>query len=1175
MDINELQEENRRRMLNGLPPLRQGPSITSTEPKPMGPKPVTNKKTLSPEERRIMLNGGVPAPPTDQPPASATFVPENISNDRINESLNAPPAPVDTGVVLTEDEPVTDPANIQEFEDRFNTLDQTLPEEWGYDPRIRNQYTTDFANRANDERQKYETHTGMPQALEETGVNLATIPGRALQPYTQPTLAAPETIQEELDGYADQVQMLLEDPNPTRRGIVEYMLEQNSPLSNIIDVVTILDIAPVTGTALFAQDIPPAYREAVELYKEGNYKDAAILTGVMGVGAIGAIAGTAVATKGIVDVARAGGRAAGSSRALSRAYRNNVEIARTAEKDAASAARQRAAEVAAANADIQQDMIRSFERRVGKPIADELPDGTLRINPDLARQAGQETLAAISGDNVRIALGERLLTEAIIIPHKLDGIVAIASDYKAKFPDAFPEGKPIIDSMLELTVTKQMVPTQELLTDLSKYGLSYDDYMLAVVGSASEAGKVLQQFSRIRNFKGPEGVELADAAARKAKEEGALRKGIMRIENVRRGGLVSQIATAARNLQSAIIRAPMEGLGNVMDTALMNLSEKGIGAAAKSMVSPQNWKDSFAHFSYMFSRPDVAKSYSEYILRRPELMDQYNRMFNNLNEIQQATGRGSGSKFDKFMTPLEDTVDALNIPNRWQEYLIRRGTFFAELQRLTRNEYGIDLIDALQQGKVKDLLNDASNVKPAKARSFEAIVDEAVTRSLDVTYSKMPEIPVFRKLSQDIVRNGLTVAIPFPRFMFNAMELMGQYAGGASIPLTRKLMGTVSAGHRGKLTSKDRQRITRNLVGMATIGAAYMYRTREDAPPDYKMMDTTEGVMVDVSPQFPMRQYMYLGEATKQFMNGTFDDWFNAREFVETFTGTNFRVGVGNAFLDEVAALADGTDLSKGETVGRITGSTLGNYLSSWLVPFGQIIEAERAAGIRGLEFKDVREDPTLDGLTTFLNELKRPAQARGYITTPAMEEEFPERVNVFNPDAKRVGPAWRAGLGISLVERDEQYGEYLTAKGFNQYDVSSTSEVPTVQRWQNEQLSKIMPIISEVAMQREKVLREEYATRSEAYREAFTEEEHVNNNVIPLIKSLVTDARSKVNSIPVGAKDPYTNAIVAYRRLPAEFRKLATGEFVDKYEREPDPTSAEDLQTLTVIGIAYSKAYK
>ena len=142
--------------------------------------------------------------------------------------------------------------------------------------------------------------------------------------------------------------------------------------------------------------------------------------------------------------------------------------------------------------------------------------------------------------------------------------------------------------MLELTVSKQMVPTQELLTDLSKYGLSYDDYMLAVVGSASEAGRVLQQFSRIRNLKGPEGAALADAAARRAKEERFLQRAIMRIENVRRGGLVSQIATAARNLQSAIIRAPLEGLGNVMDTALMNLSEKGIGCLLYTSPSPRD-----------------------------------------------------------------------------------------------------------------------------------------------------------------------------------------------------------------------------------------------------------------------------------------------------------------------------------------------------------------------------------------------------------------------------------------------------------------------------------------------------------------------------------------------------------------------------------------------------------
>lgn len=1146
---------------------------TVTTPSTIKPKP--KQPAMNVESVLQKLNAY--SQPTVEPQDDAIPVaPVTIPQEEVTSVIEAQPAPVEPVMQEPVSQRKITVANEQEFNDRLNTLENEygdvfyqIPEDWGLDDRIRKQFETDLRSTISNEVERAKQESGI-QNFEMAGY----MQEIGMDPYVNVPIRDPEEIQRNIEEQADAVQALLDDPNQSRSRITQELLDRGMPLKDIVTTVTLLDIAPVSGTFLGAQDIPIMYGEAKKQYEEGDIAGAATTAGLMGVEAVASTVGTLVGAKAIVDATRAGGRAARSSRALSRAYRNNAEIARTAEKDAASAARQRAAEVAAANADIQQDMIRSFEARTGKPIADELPDGTLRINPDLVRQAGIDTMMETSGDAGRLALGEQVITQPVLIPHKFDALVAIASDYKQQFPDAFPEGRSVIDSLFDLTVNQKLKAGPELLDDLNKYGLSFEDYMLAVVGSGSEAGRTLQKLSQIRRAK-PEGVAIADEAARKAKEEGALRKGVMRIENVRRGGLVSQIATAARNLQSAVIRAPMEGLGNVMDTALLNLSEKGIGAAAKSMVSPQNWKDSFAHLGYMFSRPDVAKSYTDYILQRPELLNQYDRMFNNLNEIQEATGRGSGTMFDKIITPLEDTVDVLNIPNRWQEYLIRRGTFFAELQRLTRNEYGIDLIDTLQQGKVKDLLNDASNVKPAKARSFNALVDEAVTRALDVTYSKMPEIPVFRSTSQFIVRNGLTVAIPFPRFMFNAMELMGQYAGGASIPLTRKLMGTVSAGHRGKLTAKDRQRISRNLVGMATIGAAYMYRTREDAPPDYKMMDTTEGVMMDVSPQFPMRQYMYLGEATKQYINGTFDDWFNAREFVETFTGTNFRVGVGNAFLDEVAALADGTDLSKGEAVGRITGSTLGNYLSSWLVPFGQIIEAERAAGIRGLEFKDVREDPTLDGFTTFFNELKRPAQARGYITTPAMEKEFPERVNVFNPDAKRVGPAWRATLGISLVERDEEYGEYLTAKGFNQYDVSSTSEVPTVQRWQNEQLSKIMPIISEVAMEREKVLREEYATRSEAYREAFTEEEHVNNNVIPLIKSLVTDARSKVNSIPVGAKDPYTNAIVAYRRLPAEFRKLATGEFVERYEREPDPTSAEDLQTLTVIGIAYTKAYK
>ena len=58
--------------------------------------------------------------------------------------------------------------------------------------------------------------------------------------------------------------------------------------------------------------------------------------------------------------------------------------------------------------------------------------------------------------------------------------------------------------------------------------------------------------------------------------------------------------------------------------------------------------------------------------------------------------------------------------------------FFGELGRLTKKEYNIDLIDALQEGKLPDLLNDASTVRPDGARSFVALVNDSIESSLSV-----------------------------------------------------------------------------------------------------------------------------------------------------------------------------------------------------------------------------------------------------------------------------------------------------------------------------------------------------------------------------------------------------------------------------------------------------------
>ena len=491
-----------------------------------------------------------------------------------------------------------------------------------------------------------------------------------------------------------------------------------------------------------------------------------------------------------------------------------------------------------------------------------------------------------------------------------------------------------------------------------------------------------------------------------------------------------------------------------------------------------------------------------------------------------------------------------------------------------KREYDVDLIDTLNEGKLQDLLNDASTIRPEGSPSFVSLVDDAVTKALDVTYAKQPEIPVFRSVSSFITRNGLTTIMPFPRFMFNSMELMGQYAGGASIPLTRKMASIVMKGQRGPLTSKDRQRISRNLMGMAAVGAAYWYRSSENAPPEYNQVAVGTDAQMDTTPTYPMAHFLYLGEATKRMGDGTFDDWFDSQEFVELFTGSNFRTGVGNSILEEVAQMADATDLTAGAATGRALGRTLGNYLSTWAVPFGQIIDAQRAAGVRGTEYKDVASDPTLDFGTTFKKEVTRSLKQRGIGVSAEEEAAAPKAEYPFYPEGReRLRPESKF-IGATITNRASEDGEYLMRYGFDWRDFGSRSKVPSIKRFETKQINNLMPTIVESARKLEEKFVREYEEGSDVLRNEFTVEEYVSNKIRPYIQEQVRTFKSKIREGSVSEGDDYTRALQTYSRVPSNFRKLATTDFVDRYDRVPDPQSSEDLQKLIAIAKAYRQTY-
>jgi hypothetical protein len=195
--------------------------------------------------------------------------------------------------------------------------------------------------------------------------------------------------------------------------------------------------------------------------------------------------------------------------AKAEARKLRISKARAATADEIAEREARAAKTAAANRDISDELITQFEERTGKTVSDTV-DGHKVLNPELARRAGVETAEEVSQANkgtVREFLtGDSNQTEAALLanmgdditqpllkPEKLDALVATVADLKKKYPDAFDNDKTVIDNLFELTVNKELLAGDELIDMLNKYNISFEDYILTVVGSGSEAGKVKER----------------------------------------------------------------------------------------------------------------------------------------------------------------------------------------------------------------------------------------------------------------------------------------------------------------------------------------------------------------------------------------------------------------------------------------------------------------------------------------------------------------------------------------------------------------------------------------------------------------------------------------------------------------------------------------------------------
>jgi len=405
--------------------------------------------------------------------------------------------------------------------------------------------------------------------------------------------------------------------------------------------------------------------------------------------------------------------------------------------------------------------------------------------------------------------------------------------------------------------------------------------------------------------------------------------------------------------------------------------------------------------------------------------------------------------------------------------------------------------------------------------------------------------------------------------------------------LTRKISDIVSGGRigAGPLTRKDRQRISRNLQGIAAVGAAYQFRTSAGALADYEQVAIGDDAQMDTTATYPLAQFLYVGEATKRLIKGTFDDWFDGQEFIELFTGSNFRAGVGNSVLEEIAQIADATDMTTREALGRAIGRPLGNYLSTWAVPLGQIIDGQRATGQRGTEFKESAKDPDLSFFGTLGRETLQPLRNRGVLLSSEQEAALPNKEYAGYYDGReRMYPGAKI-LGLSMTTRRSDDGEYLARLGLDWRDLSSRSKVPSIKNFELKMLNDMfIPTMVEISRDLEEYFREEYRNKDDTdpIKNEFTENEFASNKLRPVIKKKLRVFKTKIREGSIAQGDEYAVALTKYRRITPDLRKVATTVFVEEFgaarvkegkEPMPNPLEADDLTALIKIAELYRQA--
>jgi hypothetical protein len=495
------------------------------------------------------------------------------------------------------------------------------------------------------------------------------------------------------------------------------------------------------------------------------------------------------------------------------------------------------------------------------------------------------------------------------------------------------------------------INSDDLVNVLQKNGMSMEQFVNEYAGTIRDAGRQLQLMSALRrrlnvmaradpdlqkalDFLGTEPTTWTDRVA----------DTWVKIDDVRRASLVTQLGTTARNV---ITQSGRYGL-DVIDRSYQEL----LGGAP--VDSAKVFGRGIASF-FRAAKPSTMREIANVMDSDP---------LSAARLLRSGAGEVTlGAKYTR----------AINILNRGQEQFFQRAGFDQSL-RTQLEAAGIDVADALKN--------------PAKIPS--GMIEKATEDALEITFAA----PATGRLGREFMKGWgalpfrvlSTQVLPFPRFFVNGYKFLTDFSPAGYV----KLMGP-EAARALQDPARAQQILSRAHIGTGLLAAGLALRMSEHRGPKWwETVDPQTGRVTDWRAYSPFSTFLFYGEMMRQMSEkGTVDPRqldFTTQEWLQGLTSISRIAGTGLVAVDVLRA-------QSAEERQRIVADLVGQYVGGFTVPFrtakdfiaGTFDEDEAA-------FRETREPVELPvpGLGA-VESIAAPAMAN----IPGLSQRLPE---VFSP---------------------------------------------------------------------------------------------------------------------------------------------------------------------------------